>query len=209
MVGVRALVEQRLHDLEVGGLLQFHLLGLREPGTRLPRHIRGRPERRHAVVLGGNVRVGAPLDQHHRRVELAVDDGSQQRARGVAGVDGINVGAAFEQSKRGLHVALAGGVEQRGHAALGRHGRIDLVGVETAGRRRVRVRRRNLARAEDFPRGFDRGLHLVGRGPALGFLADEAFDHLALALNGRAIDPALLGHVNRLGSDVYVGATLD
>ena len=48
---IGALLEQRLHDVEVGGLLQLHFLRLREARARLPPRVDRGPERRDAVVL--------------------------------------------------------------------------------------------------------------------------------------------------------------
>ena len=197
VIDVRALVEQRLHHLEIGVLLQLHLLRLREARARLPHRVDGGPQRRHAVVLRGEVRIGAALDQHHRHVELAVDDRGQQRAGAVAGVDLVDVGAAVEQRFGRLDVALARRVQQRRHAALGRDRRIDLFGIEAARSAGafgsgggILPDRSSLARR------LDRGLHLAGRRLGFGFLADEAFDDLALAIGGGAIELALLGDVD-------------
>ena len=66
-----------------------------------------------AVVLRGEVRIGAALDQQHRHVELAVDDRGQQRAGVVAGLGLVDVGAAVEQRVGRVEVALARGVQQR------------------------------------------------------------------------------------------------
>ena len=115
-VRIRPRLEQRLHDVQVGGLLLIVGAGLRVARPRRPLQVERR-EQRGGSGVGGDVRVGAPLDEAQREVEMPVHRGDLQRARAVA-AHAIDVGPGVEQRQRHVDVPLAGGVQQRGQAPL-------------------------------------------------------------------------------------------
>ena len=118
--GIGAGVEQPLHEVEIAQLLVGVAARLRIAGARRPHQVDRGVERRDAV-LGGEVRVGAAVEQHAGEIELAVHAsrraaptrcrrpcaGSRRRRRRAAPCAAVDV-------------ALAHGVEQRRHPALPR-----------------------------------------------------------------------------------------
>ena len=116
-VRIGAAFEQRLHDVEVGGLLVIHFLRLREARARLPPGVDRGPERRDAVDITGEFDVGALLDELHRQVELAVDERDEHWRVAVGGFL-VDVRAGVEQHGHCGREAIARRVMQRRHAAL-------------------------------------------------------------------------------------------
>ena len=216
-VRIRARVEQRAHHIEVGRLLFLHLLGLRKARPRLPLRVDRGPEGRRAVARGGEIGIGSARDEEHRHVELPVDHGHQEGARGIAGPGLVDRRMAVEQRTRRLDMTLAGGVQQRREPALCGNRRIDLFRIEVvcrtgritvAGRGAFfRVGRRDLPGREQLARRMHGGLHLAGRGRLT--LHDRGVEHLALSLGRRAIQRALLRDVDRLRRDARVRAALE
>ena len=171
-VRIRAGGEQRLHHVEIRGLLLLHFLRLGITGARLPLRVHRGPERRGAVLRRSNVRIRSALEQEHRHIELAVDHGDQQRARALADAHLIDVRAAGDERGGSVDIALTRGVQQRRETALGSDRRIDLLWVETVGGGGLGgcpgfalLRRGHFARSIQLARGFDRRLHLTRRRP--------------------------------------------
>ena len=84
---------------------------------RRPVHIEHGIERRHAVI-GRERRIGASIQQVLREIEVAVDDGHQERGRPVSRVHLIDVCATLEQRLDRLDIALPGSELERREAPL-------------------------------------------------------------------------------------------
>ena len=92
-VRIGALLEQRLHEVEIRDLLLVEGARLRIERARRPGHVERGIERRHAVARGG-IRIRALIEQPLGEIEVAVDGGDQQRAGLVARADLVHIGAA-------------------------------------------------------------------------------------------------------------------
>src|SRR5581483_837257 len=117
-VRVGALVEQRLHQIEIGRLLLLVRARLRVQRLRRPLAVDRGIERRHAV-LGGDRRIRALVEQVLRDVEVPVDRRDQNRARVVARAHLVHVGAGLDERFHRRHLALPRREQERRQAALG------------------------------------------------------------------------------------------
>ena len=227
-VGVGAGLQKRVEDIHVAGGLVVVRARMGVVGElERPLGLEHREEGSDAVGVGGQIGVGAALDEQHRHVELAVERGDGERAGPVAR-DLVDVGAAVQQHPGHLEVALAGGVQQGGHAAgpadqgfvhgppkdllvgdvarggvpRGHHvGKV--VGVE------VRHLFLQLPGSQELPLDRERGLHFGGGrftgGSALGGPLDLGQSLQQTPLGGPA-DRHAAQHVPHLGGDRGIGA---
>ncbi len=107
LVRVRARFKERLHQVQVAGLLLPERLRLGIPGPEGPFDVQRREQRTHAVVAD-HVRIRACVEQVLGQIVVAVDDRYQHRAGLVPTGDVVHVGSAGDQGLSSLAVALAG-----------------------------------------------------------------------------------------------------
>jgi hypothetical protein len=110
-VRIRAGLEQRCHQLQIGRLLTELCRRLRIQRLRGPLDIDRRVERCRPGIAR-EFRVRAALEQELGEIEVAVDRGHEQRTRMIASAHLIDVGARFEQSAHRLCIPLAHGEQQ-------------------------------------------------------------------------------------------------
>ena len=204
-------VEQRPHDVKVGGLLLVVRAGLRIARPRRPLQVQ-RGEQRRGPGVGGDAGVGAAPDEPQGEVEVAVHDGDLQRA-GTVAAGPIDVGAGAQQGHRHLGMTLPGRVQQGGQPALHTHPFGVVARRAALDPRGVAALRRNVAESLHGPRGPHRRLHLAGRGPPPLPVAGrrrraEPVQHLLAPPGGGAVHGVEVGQVDHLRGDFEVRAAL-
>ncbi len=189
LIGIRPFREQRLDQIEriaslvvqerVLVVVEVAQLDCREQGSTL--------------VVVGEVRVGASLEQLCRQRDLAIQQRDEQR-RGVVPARLIDIGAELEQQPRHRHVAVANREEQRRHTAVFRRQRA--LPDDAVARRAASPRRNVLAL-----RRRDRGLRLDVRAAC-----HQQFDDVRVVLGDGPHQRRLRAHgVLRVG----VGAAIE
>ena len=209
-VRIRPRLEQRRHDVEVGGFLLIVRAGLRIARPRRPLQVERREQRRGPPV-GGDVGIGAALDQPQRQIEVAVHGGDLQRARLVA-AHPIDVGPGVEQGQRHLGMTLAGRMQQGRQPALAP----DPFGVGARGaafQLHALAAARNVVEGLHLTRRPDRGLHLTRGGPPPLLLVrrrrrPEPVQHLLPPLRRRPVHRVERGEIDDPRSDVEICAAL-
>ena len=197
--------QECLENVEVPRVLAGPLLRLRITGTGLPLRVHGGEQRRRTVDGGVDVGIGAVLEEHERRVELAIDRRNQERRGAVAATHLVHISAMGEKGLDALEVSLTGRVEQRRESALRRDAHLPL---EAAGAARALLLFRRSALGVDLTAREYRCVDLR-RGRLPFTIVREGVDHLGSTLIRPRVETPDLGQDHRLGGDVRVGPAFD
>ena len=117
-IGVRAGAQQRLEDIQVGGLLLLVLGGVGVGRPRRPLAL-DHGEQGRGPCTADQVRGGSAIEQLQCEVELAVDRGHEERGGLVAARGLIDVRSTIEQCRSRLGVPLSDRMQERGESAPG------------------------------------------------------------------------------------------